>query len=92
MSENYGKLLVRTETSVYKIDFDENKVVRNPQEGLELPDDVILSELRKDDEAIDLISIQEIVLGEPMIMVLDIRKDGIPTLRHTTYVTEITHL
>lgn len=92
MSENPTEMLVRTETSVYKINLEQKTVVRNPQEDFVPSAEVFRSKLRRDDEEIALISIQEIKIGRPMVMILDIRQDGIPTARQTTIVTEITYL
>lgn len=50
------------------------------------------AELRRDGEAIRLLKIVEMQVGRRGLMWLDVRLDGIPTLRGTTEVLSITRL
>jgi hypothetical protein len=48
--------------------------------------------LRRDGEAIKLLKVVEMRVGQRGLMWLDVRRDGIPTLRGTTEVLSITRL
>ena len=50
------------------------------------------AELRRDGEAISILKIVEMQVGRRGLMWLDVRLDGIPTLRGTTEVLSITRL
>jgi hypothetical protein len=49
-------------------------------------------ELRRDGESIPLLEIGRIIVGVPMQMMLDLRGDGVKTLRTTSRVTDIQEL
>lgn len=78
---------VLTETSSYVVDEDEAWVVRTPGTGLD--SQIPVSRLRRDREAIPLLEIIRMVIGEPMILFLAIRTDGVRTLRTTTPVRSV---
>ncbi|GAA1872568.1 hypothetical protein GCM10009715_19260 [Paeniglutamicibacter psychrophenolicus] len=48
--------------------------------------------LRRDAEAITVLAIHQLSVGEPAVFVLDLRRDGIPTLRTTSTVLTFKHL
>lgn len=75
-------MIVHTETgSVYDINQADNTVKRLPD-----PDG---GQLRKDNEVVPLLSLIKPVIGEPMTMLIDVRGDGVQTVRHTSPVTKI---
>jgi hypothetical protein len=68
--------------SVYDFDLSANTVRRVPD-----PDG---ADLRKDDEIVPIISLPyPPSIGRPFIMALDIRGDGVATVRKTTAITKI---
>lgn len=50
------------------------------------------AELRRDGEAVELLGIVTLMLGRPAQLILNLRRDGVPTLRTTTEVISITSL
>ena len=48
--------------------------------------------LRRDTEAITVLAVHQLAVGQPAVFVLDLRRDGIPTLRTTSTVLTINHL
>lgn len=52
-------------------------------------DDDDLAVLRRDGELVDLLRLIRVTVGAPMVLWLDIRRDGIPTLRTTSPVVSI---
>jgi hypothetical protein len=67
--------------TTYLLDPDARTVLRIPaQQG---------GELRCDAEPIPLLHRPTVVLGEPMVLLLRIRDDGIPTVRTTTPVLHV---
>jgi hypothetical protein len=87
-----GKWRVTTETSVHLIDYDNMMVTRLPGEGgpavPHLPPPTV-SDLRKDAEALPLLEVPEPVVGERLPLYVQIRDDGVPTIRLTTYVQAV---
>ncbi|MFD1210746.1 hypothetical protein ACFQ36_01660 [Arthrobacter sp. GCM10027362] len=51
-----------------------------------------VADLRRDGETLPLLSIGRLQLGHPGTLVIDVRRDGIPTLRNTTPVVAIVRL
>lgn len=47
--------------------------------------------LRRDGDPVDVLSVIELVVGKSAQFILDIRKDGVPTLRTTSPITSIEH-
>jgi hypothetical protein len=76
-------MIVHTLTgSIYEIDLDNNTVIRN--QGNES------GELRRDGDVVSIISIPSPpTIGKPLVMVLDVRGDGVQTVRTTSRVTRI---
>lgn len=77
-------MIVETESgSIYELDLVNNTVQRVPGKDS--------NKLRKDEAIVPLLRMPNPpTVGEPMLMYLDIRGDGIETLRGTTPVTSIT--
>ncbi|MGF9663161.1 hypothetical protein AAIH25_14990 [Arthrobacter crystallopoietes] len=50
------------------------------------------ADLRRDGEALRLLSIYRLQLGQPGALLIDVREDGIPTLRGTTPVVSISRI
>lgn len=92
-----GRWWVHTQTAMYLLDLERRKVTRfpdannelRPEDLLEEGDDYAVSQLRLDSETIPLVQLMTLALGEPMILVLDIRRDGVLTVRPTTPVRAI---
>jgi hypothetical protein len=87
-----GRWQVTTETSLYLIDLDARLVIRVPDAGAgALPglSPVAIASLRRDHEQVTLIELIECELERPLRMLLDLRRDGVVTLRTTTFVREI---
>lgn len=89
MTPTTGRWWVRTETSAYLLDLGEMFAQRFPGKPA---GDVLVSYLRRDEDKIELIEIMMLELGEPMVLVLNLRGDGVVTIRATTLVQEISPL
>lgn len=72
---------VITLNATYDIDMQSMKVTRLPQDGA--------GQLRRDAEELTLYSVPNPVIGERMALWIQVREDGIPTLRDTSPVTEV---
>lgn len=81
---------VTTETSVYEFTIEEGQqfMTRLPQEW-EVPEGVYRNVLRRDGERMKVVSLEPVEVGRPMIMMIDLRQDGVLTLRRTTLVTKV---
>lgn len=94
--ETTGSYAVRTESgTLYAIHMDPpRQVVRLAKDGnpTQRYNQMPAAELRRDGEAIKLISIIELQVGRRGLMLIDVRLDGIPTLRDTTQVRSISRL
>jgi hypothetical protein len=76
-------MIVHTESgSIYELDLDNSTVQRLPSQGA--------AQLREDANAVPLLALRPPRVGEPMVMLIDVRSDGIETLRCTTPVINIT--
>lgn len=87
-----GLWQVATETSLYVVDLDARLVTRVPDAGAgTLPglSPVAIASLRRDHEPVTLIELIECQLDRPLRMLLDLRRDGVPTLRVSTHVREL---
>lgn len=100
-----GRWWVHTQTAIYRVDLDRRVVTRFPaaSDGVDLVVDVfgkghdevgedeawLVSRLRQDTEPIQLLQLRNLAVGESMVLVLDIRADGVLTVRPTTPVTSI---
>lgn len=94
--EMSGSFAVRTSSgTLYAMHLDSpREVVRLHNDRQPVPRYAYLpaAELRRDGEAIRLLKIVEMQVGQCGLMWLDVRLDGIPTLRGTTEVLSITRL
>jgi hypothetical protein len=90
-----GQWQVTTETSLYLVDLDAQSVTRVPDAGAGTPpglSPVAIASLRRDHEPVTLIELIECQLDRPLRMLLDLRRDGVPTLRVSTHVRELREL
>lgn len=93
-----GRWLVITETSSYVLDLDDGRtgtLVRTvgtgqgvAPEAVDLPQPVAVG-LRRDGEVIPVYWAAPPVVGEPWTLMIDVRRDGIATLRRTTIVRQV---
>lgn len=82
-----GRWEVFTEASAYLLDLDARTATRVPGAGAGLPgDQSLVAQLRRDHRPVPLLRFTGARVGQPMTLVLDIRGDGVETVRHTTYV------
>jgi len=96
--EGPGRWLVSTESSSYLLELDESgagTVVRHVGEGQGpapeaegLPPAVAVG-LRRDGDPIPVLSADVPVVGRPWTLKLDIRGDGVPTIRNPTFVRQV---
>lgn len=78
-----GVYLVVTATdSRYRIDLDNNTATRFPDPHEPDPS----KHLRQDETKRPLLGLAAFQIGHDLVMVLDVRGDGIPTVRRTTTV------
>ncbi|WP_156133828.1 hypothetical protein [Pseudarthrobacter phenanthrenivorans] len=92
-----GCFAVRTSSgTLYSIDLDSTprKIVRLAEDRPPTEDyaDLSVSKLRKDGTEIPLLAIGRLTVGEPAQLVLDVRGDGVVTVRETTPVLSIRQL
>lgn len=94
--ETTGSYAVPTESgTLYAIHLDPpREVVRLARDRAPAPryDQLPAAELRRDGEPIKLLNIVEMQVGRCGLMWLDVRLDGIPTLRGTTEILSISRL
>lgn len=93
-----GRWLVSTESSSYLLELDASgvgTVVRHVGDGqgpapeAEGSPPAVAVGLRRDGDAIPVLSAAVPVVGRPWTLQLDIRGDGVPTIRNTTFVRQI---
>lgn len=84
-------LIVTTESGSYVLDLEKETAIRTPRKDV-TAEDVYAADLRRDNEEVKIISLVTLKIDEPMVMVLDIREDGIETIRTTTNVKEVTEI
>lgn len=90
-----GRWQVTTETSVYLLDLDMKQVTRVPDAGAGPPpgwSPAPIAALRRDHESVPLLKVITCTVGEPMRMLIDVRRDGVCTLRTTTVVRHLRQL
>lgn len=90
-----GRWQVTTETSVYLLDLDADRVIRVPDAGAGPPAGLApaaIASLRRDHESVPLIELLSCAVGEPMRLIIDLRRDGVSTLRTTTIVRHLREL
>lgn len=85
-----GVWAVSTETATYLVDLDGRTLQRTPAQ--EAPEGTSVSTLRRDTEVLPLLELGRCAVGWPMTLIVDVRGDGVATLRRTTIVREITEL
>ena len=90
--EDAGTFEIKTGASVYVIDTQAATVVRVPVRERPGPNFDAAAALRRDQELIRLIDIRACAVGHSMVLLLDVRRDGIVTLRRTTIVESIRRL
>ena len=75
-----GRWLLRTETSSYELDLDARTVRRTPGAGagptVDLPAPLV-ADLRRDNDVVPLIALDRCKVGVPVVMVVDVRGDGL---------------
>lgn len=81
------EVLVFTETGAYVLDMGAMTATRSVRK--DAIEGTAVALLRKDGEAIQLVSVDHLVVGEPMVLTLAIRDDGVLTERTTTIVQNI---
>lgn len=100
-----GRWWVHTQTAIHLVDLDRRLATRFPvaSEGVDLVIDAfakgpgedgedepwLVSRLRQDARPIQLIQLRSLSVGESMVLVLDVRGDGVLTVRPTTPVISI---
>ena len=80
-------LVVTTRTASYLIDHDAGTLTRHP--ASHTPAGYRTAELRRDGDAVPLIAVLECAVGRPLVALIDVRGDGVPTLRRSTEVRAI---
>ena len=81
-----GRWAVTTESSAYELDYDRMTVTRVPGAGMP---GVPGAALRRDAEAVPLLDAAPVQVGQPMSLLVDVRGDGVRTLRRSTPVVRI---
>lgn len=90
-----GRWQVTTETSVYLLELDLKQVTRVPDAGAGPPSGfspAAIASLRRDHEPVPLLKLITCAVDEPMRMLIDVRRDGVCTLRTTTVVRHLREL
>lgn len=80
---------------MYLLDLDARRVTRVPDAGIGNPGGrppSVTSSLRRDYEPVLLMELVSCEVGVPMQLLLDVRRDGIPTLRTSTCVRDLRKL
>jgi len=88
-------MIVETESAIYALDLVSMKLkrfprdtvieVENPRDGLP----AVVAALRRDEEAIQFEFLAPLEIGKPAQFLLQIRDDGVQTIRTTTDVLKI---
>ena len=73
-------MIVETLNSTYVFDMEAQTVQRTVHWG---------EPLRRDDEVLPVLDLLHPVVGQPLRMVIQIRADGVPTLRTTSEVIRV---
>lgn len=82
-------MIVQTETAVYVINEADGVLTRYPRENLVGQNAHDVAHLRKDHQIIPYKLAKPLVVGEPAVFILNIRNDGVETVRTTTPVVSI---
>lgn len=90
----HGRWQVVTETSLYVLDLDAKTAIRVPDAGSGSVDDVavLVAALQRDYEAVGLLDLITARVGERLLLLLDVRGDGVPTRRLGTIVRAVRRL
>lgn len=81
-----GRWRVTTEGSAYLVDLDDRTVLRAPGQGSV----GVTGDLRRDGDPVPLVELALCRRAEQAVMMLDVRGDGVVTLRVTSLVARIT--
>ncbi len=89
-----GSWVVTTLTSCYLLDLDAREITRQPGGGNPGPygwdsGPPEIASLRRDREAVPVHAVAHCHLGEPLVLLLDLRGDGVVTIRRSTQVVAI---
>jgi hypothetical protein len=89
-----GRWVVTTLTSRYFLDLDTRQMMREPGGGNPGrfgwdTGPPIVAPLRRDGDVVPLRSVAHCRLGESLVLFLDLRGDGVVTVRQSTQVTAI---
>lgn len=89
-----GQWLVVTESSSYIFDLDERTATRYPGTGAGAVDEWLapVSDLRQDGDRVPLLYVHRAQIGSRLFIVLDVRRDGVATLRESTIVRAISRV
>lgn len=88
-------MIVETETAIYMLDLVSQKLKRYPRDSPVVVEDswhllpAAVAALRKDGEAIPFQFLAPLEVGKPAQFLLQIRSDGVQTVRVTTDVLKI---
>jgi hypothetical protein len=82
-------MIVQTETAVYVLNEAEAVLTRYPRENLVGQNASDVAHLRKDHQIIPYQLARPLVVGESAVFLLNIRNDGVATIRTTTHVVAI---
>jgi hypothetical protein len=74
-------ITVYTANSIYKLDPANMTVVRSNS----------IHEMRKDEEPVPMSFFAIGEIGEPLVMAIEVRDDGVGTIRTTSAITKIEH-
>lgn len=84
-----GRYLVRTRTSTYVLDLDERTLTRHPDGATATDSEYIAADMRKDGRAVPLRALLQCAVGVQLVTVIDVRGDGVDTVRMSTEVISI---
>lgn len=93
--QHSGRWQVTTETSTYLLDLEERLATRVPDAGAGPPPGLAgppIASLRRDHEPVRIVEVVTCTIGAPLRLLLDIRRDGIFTVRTSTIVRDIRKL
>jgi hypothetical protein len=86
LDSSAGCWQVTTEASLHVLDLDRRRVLRVPGGGV---GGMPVAALRRDHAESGLLRVCRCVVGKPMVLLVVVRQDGVPTLRTTTAVRAI---
>jgi hypothetical protein len=89
VAEVPAQVLVTTHTAVYLLDPHARTATRHPRQDAHEPAAFMVARLRRDGEVVPLLAVLQLQIGWPMILGLDVRGDGLLTVRCSTPVVVI---